>query len=410
MRLRSLAILMALVVLAAACGGDTTTDADWLGEAPVWTGAYGDAVESAATGMAAATTLVIVPFRSEAGVDTQALGLRAGAVDDNQAWDDYLLYRNGFLQYGIPVHDVDITGRRIITVTRPDGTPVMGASVTLLDADGATVATDMTRSYGTAMVFPVGDVTGMTVLVVKDGEQAEVALDGDAREHDLTLDAAPTPSPIDLDVLFLIDVTGSMGDEIDRLKQTIDTIAERIDALPAETNLRLAMTVYRDRGDTFVTSTHQFTPDIDAFSDALAEVIADGGGDYPESLNEGLHEAIHLPEWRVTDTVSLIFLVADAPPVLTYAQDYDYAVEMFEAAERGITIHPIASSGLDDEGEYVFRQLAQVTGGRFVFLTYGAGGAPGDDTTHHVDDYSVLSLDDLVVKIVEDTLAPLTGS
>lgn len=408
MRLRSLAIMTALLVLAAACGDDATTDADWLGEAPVWTGAYGDAVESAATGMAAVTTLVIVPSESEAGVDTQALGLRAGAVDDNQAWDDYLLYRNGFLQYGIPVHDVDITGRRIITVTRPDGTPVMGASVTLLDADGATVATDMTRSYGTAMVFPVGEVTGMKVLALKDGEQAEVALDGDTREHDLTLDAAPTPSPIDLDVLFLIDVTGSMGDEIDRLKQTIDTIAARIDALPAETNLRLAMTVYRDRGDTFVTSTHQFTPDIDAFSDALAEVIADGGGDYPESLNEGLHEAIHLPEWRVDDTVSLIFLVADAPPVLTYAQDYDYAVEMFEAAERGITIHPIASSGLDDQGEYVFRQLAQVTGGRFVFLTYGAGGAPGDDTTHHVDDYSVLSLDDLVVKIVEDTLAPLT--
>ena len=82
---------------------------------------------------------------------------------------------------------------------------------------------------------------------------------------------------------------------------------------------------------------------------------------------------------------------------------------MFVAAERGITIHPIASSGLDDQGEYVFRQLAQTTGGRFVFLTYGADGEPGDGTTHDVDDYSVLSLDDLVVRIVEDTLAPLAG-
>ena len=60
-------------------------------------------------------------------------------------------------------------------------------------------------------------------------------------------------------------------------------------------DLRFAMTVYRDRGDTFVAKTFDFTPDIAAFSAALADVTADGGGDYPESLNEGLHEAIWTP-------------------------------------------------------------------------------------------------------------------
>ena len=73
-------------------------------------------------------------------------------------------------------------------------------------------------------------------------------------------------------------------------------------------------------------------------------------------------------------------------------------------------IFPIASSGLNDTGELVFRELAQASMGRFVFLTYGADGAtPGDETDHHVDDYSVLALDDLVVKLVEDELAPLAG-
>ncbi len=71
-------------------------------------------------------------------------------------------------------------------------------------------------------------------------------------------------------------------------------------------------------------------------------------------------------------------------------------------------IHPVASSGLDAQGEYVFRQLAQLTTGRFNFLTYGADGrSPGDSTPYHVDDYSVLSLDDLVVQLVRDELAPL---
>ena len=85
---------------------------------------------------------------------------------------------------------------------------------------------------------------------------------------------------------------------------------------------------------------------------------------------------------------------------------------MFEASERGMKIFPIASSGLDDQGEYIYRQLAQATLGKFIFLTYGAGGDPssgsGDETSHHVEDYSVLSLDQLVVRLVEDELAHLT--
>jgi hypothetical protein len=102
--------------------------------------------------------------------------------------------------------------------------------------------------------------------------------------------------------------------------------------------------------------------------------------------------------------------VADAPPHLDYEQDYDYAAEMDNAARHGIKIYPIASSGLDDQGEYIFRQLAQYTMGRFIFLTYEGptnGGAPGDVTTHHVeeDDYSVENLDALLVQLVEEELA-----
>jgi hypothetical protein len=110
--------------------------------------------------------------------------------------------------------------------------------------------------------------------------------------------------------------------------------------------------------------------------------------------------------------VSLALLVGDAAPHLDYPDDADYAIEVLEAAKRGIKIEPIASSGLDDQGEFVFRQLAQLTGGRFSFLTYGAAGAPepGDATTHHVDDYSVLSLDDLVVRLVSEELETLTRS
>jgi hypothetical protein len=113
-------------------------------------------------------------------------------------------------------------------------------------------------------------------------------------------------------------------------------------------------------------------------------------------------------QWRGEGTIRLIFLVADAPPHLDYDQDFDYAVDMDVAARSAIKIFPIASSGLDDQGEYVFRQLAQYTQGRFIFLTYDSpanGGKPGDITTHHVDSYSVNNLDDLLVKLITEELA-----
>ena len=99
---------------------------------------------------------------------------------------------------------------------------------------------------------------------------------------------------------------------------------------------------------------------------------ADGGGDYPESLNQALHEAVNDMRWR-DDAIRLVFLVADAPPHLDYPQDEDYAVEMVRARQKGIKIFSVASSGLDDQGEYVFRQLAQQTMGKFIFILYATG-------------------------------------
>ena len=58
---------------------------------------------------------------------------------------------------------------------------------------------------------------------------------------------------------------------------------------------------------------------------ATGKVTADGGGDYPESLNEALHAAVNQPGWRPDRGVRLIFLLADAPPHLDYDQDYGLA-------------------------------------------------------------------------------------
>jgi hypothetical protein len=366
---------------------------------------------TAAPAMAAADAPAEAPRPLPTAVAVQDQSpLRAGEVDDNADWDDYLLYRLNYA--GPPVHDRDVNERYIVTVNDQGRHPQLDAGVTIYAGDEP-VFSGRTYATGQVLFFPkalgVSDqVTSFRVVVEKGDARGEATLiRGETYQLvvNLAYPGRGPDEPINLDVLFLIDSTGSMADEIDKLQASIQEIAARIDRLPSQPEVRFAMTIYRDRGDLFVSRTFDFTPDVRQFSEALAEVEAEGGGDYPESLNEALHRAIHAPEWRGRDSVQLIVLVADAPPHLDYAQDYDYAVEMVKAAERGIKIFPIASSGLDDQGEYIFRQIALFTQGRFIFLTYGPDGQPGESTTHHVEDYTVQKLDDLVVRLIEEELA-----
>ena len=103
-------------------------------------------------------------------------------------------------------------------------------------------------------------------------------------------------------------------------------------------------------------------------------------------------------------------LVADAPPHLDYGGP-QYDTEMQAALAKGIKVLAVGASGLDPVGEYIFRQIAQYTAGRFVFLTYknaaNPASGPGTQTVHDVTQYSVQTLDRLVVRLVREELARL---
>src|SRR6185369_7275749 len=105
------------------------------------------------------------------------------------------------------------------------------------------------------------------------------------------------PAQPNLDVLFLLDTTGSMSDEIEQLQRTMVSIAERIDRISPRPNVRFGLVAYRDRGDEYVTRVYEFVSDVRAFRNTLLTLSAGGGGDEPESLNEGLHQAIQGVQW-----------------------------------------------------------------------------------------------------------------
>jgi len=186
-------------------------------------------------------------------------------------------------------------------------------------------------------------------------------------------------------------------------------MSQQIGRLPGQPDVCYGLVAYRDKGDAFLTRTADFTDNLGAFQSALGRLQAGGGGDTPEALNEALAETVHGLAWR-RDAVRLVVLVADAPPHLDYGGP-QYDRDMQAALAKGIKLFPVGASGLDPSGEYVFRQLAQYTAGRFVFLTYRDGAdpssGPGSETVHDVRQYSVQTLDKLVVRLVGEEVAKL---
>lgn len=401
---------------------DAGSDRGWLGGAPEWYGA--DASDtSAGPGAAGGRGELTVAAAESAGdvaapPDEQPTGaLRAGHVDDNADFAGYLDYLARVRELGIELRPFDPTGRIVVQVTGSDGLPVSGVQVVAAPTDtpaaDTTAITLRTTADGTVRFHPALYGGGISergyTFSVEGGPSVEAPAGGTA---ELVLEQpGGSPAPVPLDVLFLLDATGSMGDEIGRLKTQIDSVAERVAALEGTPDVRFGMTLYRDEGDTFVTATRDFTADVESFRNDLAAVVADGGGDYPEALEEGLAEALAAPSWRdPAATVQMVFLVADAPPQLGRQLPQTYDASLRDAIGRGIKIFPVASSESDDQAEAVFRQLAQGTGARFVFLSYGAGGAAtGEHTDITATDYEELALDDLVVRLIAEELAALTG-
>lgn len=174
-----------------------------------------------------------------------------------------------------------------------------------------------------------------------------------------------------IDVVFLLDTTGSMGDEIEVIKVKIKEMISKIALGDPPPDVRFGIVIYRDRGDDYVTQKFAITGNIDQIVENLQKVEANGGGDYPESVNEALHVTLNDVNWDLSSTTSrLVFLIADAPPHLDYPDDYNYKDEMKIALTKEIVIHAIGASGLDSLGVAIFTEIAEGTEGTFQFLTY----------------------------------------
>ncbi len=350
--------------------------------------------------------------------------LRASEVDDTASYAAFLSYLNAYS--GPRTFAPDLAERYFVQVNNSQQRPVADATVDI-SSNGQTLFSARTGSDGRVVFFPrvmqgATNAQKFDVSVHRDQASAQTSLvrGSGSDTASVTLTTAPD-SQVNLDVVFLIDSTGSMGDEIDKIKSSVHSITQRISQLPSAPHLRLALVTYRDRGadNEYITRKWDFTTDVSTFAQELDTLVAYNGGDYPEDINAGLFDTINLPGWSQSNghNLRLVFLVGDAPPHLDYADEQQYPALSQMAASKGIKIFPIAASGLSDDGEFIFRNIAAMTLGKFVFLTYapapnGApanGGNLGDTTQMHVANYQTNNFDDVVVSLVSQEVANQTA-
>ena len=341
-------------------------------------------------------------------------GLKAGFADDNKQFNLFINFLEKFKTTAAHI-DLNIKERITLTVKDKNGRSIPNADIVIL-ADNKEIATGKTYADGTFLFFPsiYPEVFTFKAIVSKDTAKNDLALDRQgSRNKEIILDITQTKeNDIPLDVVFIMDTTGSMGEEIQRLKNTIEIINLNL-AGESKNQVQFGMVLYRDKKEAYVTKVIPLTSDLEKFKKELNKVDAAGGGDYPEDLQSALKDSLKEIEWR-KNAIRLSFIITDAPPHLDYKQDYTYVSAMKEARERGIKLFTIGTGGLDINGEYVLRQISQFTSAKYIFLTYGEkgeseGGTAGSVSHHTGENFPTDKLESIVIRFAKEEIQAAKG-
>lgn len=292
---------------------------------------------------------------------------------------------------------------RLLTVELRDirGRSVPFADVEIRCSDGNSI-TLKTHADGTAVFFPELDRLSERVQVRAGGSDwRSVRLSSDPGSQKVSItQQRRAPRVTKLDLALVVDVTGSMSDELSYLQTELAAIVGQIESRHRGLDVRVAFSFYRDEGDDFVTRTFGFDGNIERAQTRLAAQRADGGGDYEEAMQDALVRAAQL-EWR-DDAVKSLLLVADAPPHNRDIPRTWLAAEHLRADR--VQIVPVGASGVGDMAEYVMRAMAAVTQSRYTFLTDDSGiGNPHAPPA--IDCYLVTRLDHLLRRVIDSQLS-----
>jgi hypothetical protein len=186
-----------------------------------------------------------------------------------------------------------------------------------------------------------------------------------------------------LDLIFVIDTTGSMSDDISAVKASAISIVDTLDSLSK--NYRIAVVSFEDFpvypygtsscGDYMYHDIIDFSNDKDSIVSAIQSITLRCGGDWPESHYSALMHSFQkdaLGGWR-DGVVKTAIIMTDAPPhhpepITGYTSD-----DVVNAAINldPVNIYPIVIGGSSIANFYM-QTLAEETGGKVFNAGYAS--------------------------------------
>lgn len=340
--------------------------------------------------------------------------LTAGEWNDLHNWNRHWLdlLSDGEIEVHQKTYGFTPRFRYTVMLTNEQDFPLADAVVTLKGSGGETIWEARTDNTGKAELWrsltpdpsPKGEGSLNAVAVV-DGKTHNLGSPKEAaagiNRHRI---AAECNAPRNVDIVWAVDATGSMGDEIEYLKTELLDVIGRAKALNGDLSFRMGTTFYRDEGDDYITKSSGLSYDISKTVDFIRQQRAGGGGDTPEAVHSALEEAIFNQKWSDRAIARICFLVLDASPHQTPEVNASLHRCIREAARRGIRVVPVAASGVQKDTEFLMKFFGLATNGTYVFLTdhSGIGGKHLEPTT---DEYKVESLNDLLVRLIGEYTA-----
>lgn len=247
--------------------------------------------------------------------------------------------------------------------------------ITLKNASGVEVTIDeqtaRTDVNGVAYIYPTVtkeeyDLKIKYVNINNETIELSKQINGD---FEMSIDdAKPRENVIEL--MLIIDTTGSMGDELEYLKSELAYVIEEIKKNNNDISIYISLLFYRDQNDAYITKYVEFTDDVNLTIAELKKQGANGGGDFEEAVQIAFNEALQ-KNWTSKNSTKIILHVADAPAHDQDIQQWDDCV--LKASSMGIQIITIASSGIDRKTEYFFRAQSMITNGVYTYLTNHSG-------------------------------------
>ena len=333
----------------------------------------------------------------------QAGKLTAGEVNDFAKWHLWSrILEQSHASY-ISTWRMRVQERYRVQVTNAKQFPIADAEVSLLNAEGKTLFSGRTDNTGHAElwanIFTDSKDAAAAIVCAHNGLTDTILQPLLFPKENLFILDEACAAPEHVDVFFIMDATGSMGDELRYMNAELQDVISRSGSAVPGTVIRTGALVYRDHQDDYLNRLSPLTEDIRVTQAFLNAQHANGGGDYEEAVPEAMMAAVNVAGWSAHARARIAFLILDAPCHNDSATLAILHEQSLAAAKAGIRIVPVVCSGLQEAGELLMRELALLTNGTSFFLTddSGIGDKHLKPTT---DSLKVEHLNDMLVRTI----------